>query len=369
LATMTAALCPSSGTKGKKVGAVTLHALVRNEFPIADDAEYYFCDAKGCEVVYFTTDGKTITKPQLKVEVGVKEMSGDRPLCYCFSHSVATVKEELRTKGQSVALEDIRRKMKDPGCACAVMNPSGSCCLGTVGKGIETAKGELNGLAPGRSRTETLSRVGTVLSAIMASSCCWLPLVLLVFGVSGAGIAGALESYRPLFISSTVVCLTAAFYFTYWPRRLASASRDCCATATGSGAAPTSGRRVRVMTLNKVMLWGVTVLAVAFLFFPNYLKFFLTGGETKEPATNNPLVRTTAFAVEGMTCEGCAALVVKAVKAVPGVLSVKVDYDRKRAAVTSEACCKTPVDAILQALDKVGYRGEVVEDTPAQEGH
>jgi copper chaperone CopZ/NADH:ubiquinone oxidoreductase subunit 3 (subunit A) len=344
---------------------VTLHAVVKDEFQgqIADDADYFFCDAKGCDVVYFTTDGRTITKPQLKVEVGVKETAGERPLCYCFGHSVASIKEELRTKGRSDALEDVRQKMKDPGCACEVTNPSGSCCLGTVGRGIETAKAELGGTTPGRSRAETISKVGTVLSAVMASACCWLPLVLLAFGVSGAGIAGSLDAYRPLFITLTAAFLAAAFYFTYRPRKAESASEDCCATAHDCCAAPgpTSKRRFNMMTLNKMMLWVVTVIAIAFLFFPNYMKFFLSGGGSGEPATNNPLVRTTTFSVEGMTCEGCAALVEKAVKDVPGVLSVKVDFDRKRAVVTSEACCPPPTEAILQSLVKAGYRGAVVE--------
>jgi hypothetical protein len=152
--------------------------------------------------------------------------------------------------------------MRDPGCRCETENPSGSCCLGTVGKGIETAKSELRGATTTGRRAETISNVGTVLSAIMASSCCWLPLVLLAFGLSGAGIAGALDAYRPLFIASTAVCLVTAFYFTYRPRRTASASTGCCA-------APAATRRFSMMTLNKVMLWGVTILAVAFLFFPN----------------------------------------------------------------------------------------------------
>jgi copper chaperone CopZ len=342
---------------------VTLHALVKDEFrgQVADDADYYFCDAKGCHVVYFTTDGRTITKQQLKVEVGVKEVEGDRPLCYCFGHAVATIKEELRMKGRSDALEDVRRKIKDQGCACEIKNPSGSCCLGTVGKGIETAKAEIGGTTPGRSRAETISKVGTVLSAIMASACCWLPLLLLAFGVSGAGIAGALDAYRPVFVVLTVGFLAAAFYCTYRPRRTASASGNCCATAKGCCAAPTARRRFSMMTLNKVMLWVVTVLAVAFLFFPNYMKFLLSGGGSDAPAANNALVRTTTFSVEGITCEGCAALVEKAVKDVPGVLSVKVDYDRKRVVVTSEACCPAPVEAVVQALERAGYRGDVIE--------
>jgi copper chaperone CopZ/NADH:ubiquinone oxidoreductase subunit 3 (subunit A) len=363
--TMTAALCPSSGTTGKKVSKVTLHALVKDEFQgqIADDTDYYFCDAKGCDVVYFATDGRTITKSQLKVEVGVKEVAGERPLCYCFGHSVATIKEELRMKGHSDALEDIRQKMKDQGCSCEVTNPSGSCCLGSVGRGIETAKAELNATPPRRSKAEAISKVGTVLSAIMASACCWLPLVLLAFGVSGAGIAGALDAYRPMFITLTVAFLAAAFYFTYLPRKAALASEDCCATAHGCCAAPgpTSKRRFNMLTLNKVMLWVVTVIAIAFLFFPNYMRFFLSNRGSGEPATNNLLVRTTPFSVEGMTCKGCAALVEKAIKDVPGVLSVQVDYEWKRAVVTSEACCPAPTEAVINAVQAAGYRATAAE--------
>jgi copper chaperone CopZ len=306
-------------------------------------------------VVYFTTDGRTITWPQLTVEVGVKETAGDRPLCYCFGHSIATIKGELRMKGHSDALEDIRQKMKDPGCTCPVTNPSGSCCLGAVGRGIETAQAELNGKL-GRNRGETISKVGTVLSAVLGSACCWLPLVLLAFGLSGAGIAGALESYRPVFITLTVVFLAAAFYFTYRPRPATVASGDCCA-APG----PTSKRRFNPMTLNKVMLWVVTVLAVAFLFFPNYTRFFLTAGGAGEPAMSNPLIRTTTFSVQGMTCEGCSVLVEQAIQKTPGVLSARVDYERKRAVVTSEACCSDPTEAILAALQGAGYRATVVE--------
>jgi copper chaperone CopZ len=120
-----------------------------------------------------------------------------------------------------------------------------------------------------------------------------------------------------------------------------------------------------MMTLNNVMLWVVTAFAVAFLFFPQYMRFFLSGGGSGEPATDNPFVRTTTFSVEGMTCEGCAALVEKAVKDVPGVVSVKVDYDRKRAVVTSEACCPAPTEAVIDALRAAGYRATVVEADPA----
>jgi copper chaperone CopZ len=379
-------LCPACGNTGKAVGSTTLRALLKEEFrdrvagearccsdpepgvcrPVAAEAGWRFCGSPDCDVVYCAEEGgTTFVKSQLRVPVGVKERVGERPLCYCFGHSVASIKEELRTKGRSDSLEDIRQKMKGQGCSCEVTNPSGSCCLGSVARGVETARSELSGTTPG-SKAETISKVGMVLSAVMASACCWLPLLLLAFGVSGAGIAGALDAYRPLFIALTAVFLAAAFYFTYRPRKAASASEDCCAPAHDCCAAPgpTGTRRFNMMTLNKVTLWVVTVLAVAFLFFPSYMKFFLTGARSGEIAANDAAVRTTAYSVEGMTCEGCSALVGKAIQEVPGVLSVRVDYDRQRAVVSTEACCPDPTEAVLRALEKAGYQGEVVVNDP-----
>jgi copper chaperone CopZ len=115
-----------------------------------------------------------------------------------------------------------------------------------------------------------------------------------------------------------------------------------------------------MMTVNKVMLWAVALLAVAFLLFPNYMGFFLNRGNG-DVKSNHPLVRTTTFTVEGMTCEGCSALVEKVIRDVPGVLSVKVDYDKKLATVATEECYPVPSDAIIDALQKAGYRAAVVE--------
>lgn len=163
----TRVLCPACGKKGKRVSRVTLRALLKEEYaegiaapghsccdtagngqsgcnPASGDTGWRFCDSADCNVVYFAEqNGTTFTKSQLRVAVGVKEKTGERPLCYCFGHSVASIKEELRTNRQFRALEDIRRKMKDPGCRCEVANPSGSCCLGGVAEGIKMAQEEL----------------------------------------------------------------------------------------------------------------------------------------------------------------------------------------------------------------------------------
>ena len=141
--------CPACGRAAKLVKPLTLRALLRKEIVgLVVEGEYRFCDAQDCDIVYFG-EGRTFTKANLAVSVGVKETSGERPLCYCFGHSVATVTEELRRQGSSNALENTRRRMKEEGCSCELKNPSGSCCLGPLAAGIALANAELRGKARG----------------------------------------------------------------------------------------------------------------------------------------------------------------------------------------------------------------------------
>lgn len=280
--------------------------------------------------------------------------------------------------------------MKSPGCHCETANPSGACCLGSVARGIKIARTELgtaaddsdehasghtddnpaddaSTAAPTDSppstkhatasrRGELIAKLGAVISAIIASACCWLPLVLLALGVSGAGIVSALEAYRPVFIVVTFGFLAAAFYFTYRPRKMANSRDACCATPTESAAdtccQPTR-RWLNMMTMNKIMLWVVTALAVAFLFFPQYVGVLVDGNDT--PITAD--MDTVVLKIDGMTCEGCAATVAEAIRSVSGVAAVQVSYERREAIVAVHRGQPIPTAAVLKALDQAGYHG------------
>jgi len=229
---------------------------------------------------------------------------------------------------------------------------------------------------PANSRGETIAKVGTVLSAIMASSCCWLPLLLLAVGVSGAGIAATLASYRPLFIVVTALFLGAAFYFTYRPRHAtAAASSDCCAgeavqvdccgnpivaaaTDCCSATAPQRKWGLNMMALNKIMLWAVTVMAVFFLFFPGYVSSWL--GANRDVFNGN--MKMVILKVDGMWCEGCAPIAYKALKSAPGVLAVEVDYAKKQATVGLDPSQPVDKQSLLNSLKKINFSGSFDKD-------
>ena len=70
------------------------------------------------------------------------------------------------------------------------------------------------------NRRKSWLATGGVVGALLASSCCLLPLVLISLGVSGAWISSltALEPYKPVFISITVLFLAGGFWHVYFKK-------------------------------------------------------------------------------------------------------------------------------------------------------
>ncbi len=224
------ALCPVAGKPGKRVPEATLRNLVRaDRLGEVDHGEWFYCDLPDCDVVYFAADGRSLLKDDLEVRVGVKEKTSPRPVCYCFGHTVESIREEIEGTGRSTVAASITAKVKAGVCNCETMNPKGSCCLGDVAKVVKEAFAMCGAHRPGPAPTcaeerhdccagrsqEASADVGpsrveragllavgaSVFSAILASACCWLPLLLVAFGTSAAGASAAFERVRPFFLA------------------------------------------------------------------------------------------------------------------------------------------------------------------------
>ncbi len=131
---------------------------------------------------------------------------------------------------------------------------------------VTETKAETQGLENnGETRRQGLIATGGILGALAMSSCCILPLVLFSLGVTGVWIGNlaALYPYKMYFFLATAGFLAAGFYRAYRKPKAGACEGD------GNCGTPISGR------INKVVLWGSTVLVLAALAFPYYAPLLL----------------------------------------------------------------------------------------------
>ena len=86
--------------------------------------------------------------------------------------------------------------------------------------------------------------------------------------------------------------------------------------------------------------------------------------EASAAATDaKPLPKVVDIPVDGIGCVACAASVKSAVKALPGVVGVEVNLEKRNARVTYLANILTP-DRIVAAIDRLGYTAGMPKDAP-----
>ena len=100
------------------------------------------------------------------------------------------------------------------------------------------------------------------LAAILASTCCLGPLLLIALGFSGAWIGNLtmLEPYRPIFMGAALAAMFFAYRRIFHPAQACKPGEVC--------AIP------QVRSTYKFIFWVVTVLVVVALAFPYVLPLF-----------------------------------------------------------------------------------------------
>ncbi len=104
-------------------------------------------------------------------------------------------------------------------------------------------------IASSQDRKRNVAAAGGVIGAVLASSCCIGPLVLITLGASGAWIGNltALKAYQPVFVTVTLAFIGFGFWQVYGKSRQSCEDGSYCAT-------PMSDRIV------KTALWIATLL-------------------------------------------------------------------------------------------------------------
>ncbi len=101
-----------------------------------------------------------------------------------------------------------------------------------------------------------------IFAAILASTCCLGPLILVALGFTGAWIGNltVLEPYRPIFIGVGLVSLFFAYRSIFRPTR-ACKPGDVCAVS-------------QVKKIYKIIFWVVAALVLVAIFFPYVIPLF-----------------------------------------------------------------------------------------------
>ena len=206
-----------------------------------------------------------------------------------------------------------------------------------------------DGTPPGE-RAGLWAAGGSVISAVAASACCWIPLSLIALGISASGVSAWFEKYRLLFLGVTAVLLGTGFYFVYF-RTPVCASGSACA-------APNP----KLQRFNRVMLWVATVVVIASATFPKYVGFLLAGSAPAEATVPAGELATLNLRIEGMTCDGCATLVQNSLRKVPGVQTASASYPQGRAVVTFDPSSPPQTSSLVEAVEKAGYQATAVPD-------
>ena len=201
-----------------------------------------------------------------------------------------------------------------------------------------------------------LAATGAVVTAILSSACCWLPLLLLAFGASAVGVSSWFEKYRLIFLGITALMLAGGFYLVYFKAPTCSAEGACCST---------KGTGMRRFT--KIMLWMSTIIVIVFAAFPNYVGFVIraSGPSGETNASTLVTLPKVSLDIEGMTCTGCAANLENSLKDLDGVAQAKVNYDTKKAEVwlkeSESTGNSTTRDELLDTVAEAGFTAKVIE--------
>lgn len=296
---------------------------------------------------------QVVEQLQLDAQVEEVEVTGDddaRRLRFLGSPTVQI---------NGVDIDPQARERTDYGLACRIYNGSGVPPREMILGALQAARVEDSEAAAraccavpapspsGVARRErqragiwaTLAAVG---SATVSSACCWLPLVLVSFGVSAAGVSSVFERFRWPFAVGAAALLGLGVYVLYF--RQPGPANDCCAQP-GRG-----GRR-----LNRSVFWVAALMVLGLVLFPNYAQYVFAAADPEATSAKEEPIGEFVIPIEGMTCEGCAARIAGRLASAPHVARAVVSYEQREAHVRVRRVDDEVRRELVAAIEALGH--------------
>lgn len=180
-----------------------------------------------------------------------------------------------------------------------------------------------------------------VFSALLASSCCIIPVLAILAGSTGmASSLSWVEPARPYLIGLSVAVLGFAWYQNLKVRK---ETPDCCA-------APEKPKFIQ----SKSFLAIVTVFALAMISFPVYSSIFFAPVESTSKGIDQSKLSMVEFKISGMTCTSCENHIEHAVSKLPGIAKVTASYEESKTIVAYDSS-QTSLEQIVEAIGTTGY--------------
>jgi len=177
-----------------------------------------------------------------------------------------------------------------------------------------------------------------VFSALLVSSCCTIPVALVLLGIGGAGFGTFFNEYHWWFQAGAAVLITAAWWFFLRERRRLYGL----------------GSEVKNERFTRWTLALASAIVTAFLGMSGWTAaqatFAATPTTARAQVTESNL-RTITLPVKGMTCFTCELHVTRTLKKLEGVKGAEASVARASATVRYDPA-RASVEQLVEAINK-----------------
>jgi len=178
-----------------------------------------------------------------------------------------------------------------------------------------------------------------LLSAVIASICCIIPVLALVGGISGLSANLTwLHPLRPYLIIMAILSLGFAWY-----RKLGLAADCNCAS-----------NAITRFFQSRAFLGVVTIVVALMAAFPSYSNIFYAKAEKRPITYAKEKLHATEIKISGMSCTGCAQRIKREIENLTGVVAADVSYENGNAVVTFDGSL-IKVSDIQTVIRSAGY--------------